>query len=191
VGAEAIRQLSKDGNVPIAVIEAFGEAIPLESANFDLVVARQVLHHAHDLKQFCFEMARLTRAGGQVITLRDHVISGPEQLQPFLDSHPLHHLYGGENAFTLEQYRTALEQAGLLVVEELRSFRSVVNYDPMSALDIRAAISDRLKGLAGPIGSIFSLALGFLPFTVIAKLAAFLDKRPGRLVSYIARKDAR
>jgi 2-polyprenyl-3-methyl-5-hydroxy-6-metoxy-1,4-benzoquinol methylase len=62
VGAGAIRALSDRTATPITVIEAFGEAIPLDAAGFDLVVARQVLHHAHDLTGFCAEMARSGRA---------------------------------------------------------------------------------------------------------------------------------
>jgi len=185
VGAGAIRALAAQTGQPIAVIEAFGEAIPLEAAGFDLVVARQVLHHARDLPAFCAEMHRLSRPGATILTLRDHVISGPAQLQPFLDSHPLHHLYGGENAFTLAEYRAALTAARLQVLREMRSFQSVVNFDPMS----RDGVLDRLAAMAGPARPLLRAALGAVPFAVIAAGAAAADRRPGRLVSFLCRRE--
>jgi SAM-dependent methyltransferase len=183
VGAGAIRALAKQTNTPIEVIEAFGEAIPLAAAGFDLVVARQVLHHAHDLPGFCREMARLSRPGATILTLRDHVISGPAQLQPFLDSHPLHHLYGGENAFTLAAYQAALVGAGLEIIQAYHSFQSVMNYDPMTEDVVR----DKLSGTFGPLRPVMGAVLRIVPFSIIAKLAAQLDRRPGRLVSFHAR----
>jgi SAM-dependent methyltransferase len=186
VGAGAIRSVGQASKTPIDVIEAFGESIPLDAAGYDLVTARQVLHHAHDLGAFCREMARLVRTGGTVVTLRDHVISGPEQLELFLKSHPLHHLYGGENAFTLVQYRNALTTAGLQIVEELNSFQSVVNYDPMSKAQVRDRLSDLARGLRKPARAV----LGAIPFGAIAAVAAAADRRPGRLVSFVCRKVA-
>lgn len=186
VGAGAIRRLAAETRTPITVIEAFGESIPLEAAGFDLVVARQVLHHAADLPGFCRETARLARPGATILTLRDHVISGPGQLGAFLDKHPLHHLYGGENAFTLKQYREALRGAGLRINREIRSFQSVVNYDPMTPDDVL----DRLAALAGPGRFALRPALSLLPFSWIAELATWLDRRPGRLVSYLCEKDS-
>lgn len=188
IGAGAIRRLAEMTGADITVIEAFGEDIPLEQAGFDLVIARQVLHHANDLPQFCKEAARLVRPGGMVVSLRDHVISGPEQLQPFLDRHPLHHLYGGENAFTLKQYRDAFSQANLSIERELRSFASRLNYDPMTDAQVKTALVDQIKSRSGLAGLLASAAVTVIPFSVIASLAARLDQRPGRLVSYICRK---
>jgi SAM-dependent methyltransferase len=184
VGAGAIRALGTEQGVKIEVIEAFGEAIPLEAAGFDLVMARQVLHHAYDLPGFCHEMARLVRSGGTIITLRDHVISDQGQLKPFLDGHPLHHLYGGENAFTLDAYRNALRGAGFAQIEEYQSFASVLNYDPMTEEEIRQKLAEKF----GPLRRLGGIALALLPFQVIAGVAAKLDRRPGRLVSFMCRK---
>lgn len=181
VGAGAIRSLSDASGVPITVIEAMGEDIPLDSAGFDLVVARQVLHHAHDLPAFCREMHRLSRTGATIVTLRDHVISGPSQLPVFLEKHPLHHMYGGENAFTLAQYRNALTAAGLNIQQEMRSFQSVVNYDPMRPDEL----VDRLAEKAGPLRAPMRSLLRALPFASVTGLAASFDRRPGRLVSFL------
>jgi SAM-dependent methyltransferase len=185
IGAGAIRAMASATQAKITVIEAFGEAIPLEAAGFDLVVARQVLHHAHDLRAFCREMHRLSRPGAMMLTLRDHVISGPEQMSAFLDGHPLHYLYGGENAFTLSQYRSALTGGGLTILSEWRSFQSVMNYDPMRP----AEILRKLAALTGPVAPLTHGVLAALPFAWVAALAAAADRRPGRLVSFLARKD--
>lgn len=187
VGAGAIRALAENTGQVITVIEAFGEAIPLDAAGFDLIVARQVLHHAHDLPAFCAEMQRLSRPGATIITLRDHVISGPEQLSRFLASHPLHHLYGGENAFTLAQYRSALSSAGLGISRELRSFQSVLNFDPMSS----AQVINRLASLFGPLRPAIRALLGMVPFKSVAAAAAFADRRPGRLVSFVCLRETK
>jgi SAM-dependent methyltransferase len=185
VGAGAIRALSKETGVAIEVVEAFGEAVPMDAAGYDVVVARQVLHHANDLGQFCREMARLARPGGLVVTLRDHVISGPQQMQAFLDGHPLHHLYGGENAFTLDAYRSALSGAGLVVERALGSFDSVINYAPFTEADIRAAAAASLPGFIRPLGA---AAIALAPFSLLRSLASAVDRRPGRLVSFVAKK---
>lgn len=185
VGAGAIRSLAERTGQHIEVIEAFGEAIPLEAAGFDLVVARQVLHHSRDLPAFCAEMWRLSRPGATILTLRDHVISGPAQLQPFLDGHPLHHLYGGENAFTLAEYRAALVGARLTVLREMRSFQSVVNYDPVSPREFL----DRLALMTGPLRPVLGPALSAMPFALVAAAMTLADRRPGRLVSFLCRRD--
>lgn len=184
IGAGAIRATSADTGMPIEVIEAFGEDIPLEAAGFDLVVARQVLHHASDLSAFCREMSRLVRPGGLVLTLRDHVISGPKQRGAFLAGHPLHHLYGGENAFTLAEYRDALVSSGLCIMQEWRSFQSVINYDPMTELQFL----DRLASRAGPMAGMLRPVMGVVPFKAITAIATAMDRRPGRLVSFLSRK---
>lgn len=184
IGANAIRQIAADTGKPIQVIEAFGEDIPIEAAGFDLVVARQVLHHANDLPAFCREMHRLARPGGTIVTLRDHVISGPEQLEPFRRIHPLHDLYGGENAFTLAQYRAALKDTGLTIEHEWRSFESVINFDPMTQSDVL----DRMAQMTGLLSGLTRATLSVVPFGVIAALASRTDRRPGRLVTFVCRK---
>ena len=50
----------------MTVVEAFGDKLPFDDGEFDLVLARQVLHHARDLPQLCREMARVLREGGNV-----------------------------------------------------------------------------------------------------------------------------
>lgn len=183
VGAGAIRALASEACVAIDVVEAFGEKLPLADASVEVAFARQVLHHAHDLNALCAELARVTVPGGMVITLRDHVISGPEQLQTFLDSHLLHHRYGGENAFTVAQYRGALEAAGLTIVKALGSFDSPINYGPQSNAAIREAVAVRAARIPGAAAIVRAL-----PFSMLTKLLGLVDRRPGRLWSFICHK---
>jgi SAM-dependent methyltransferase len=184
VGAAAIRQLAQDSGVTIDVRAGVGERLPLEDGEAAVIVVRQVLHHASDLSAFCREIARVLAPGGLLITARDHVISGPEQLQTFLDGHPLHALYGGENAFTLAQYRFALMQAGLRIEKQLNSLASAINYSPHTYETLRSEIAKRL-GLLG------SLSLLLKPAPIMAaglRLLSIADRRPGRLVSFVCAK---
>jgi SAM-dependent methyltransferase len=181
IGAWAIRKIAADTHTPITVIEAFGEAIPVEDAGFDLIVARQVLHHANDLPAFCREMARLARPGARVLTLRDHVVSSEAQKPAFLEGHPLHRHYGGENAFMLSEYQGALEAAGIKIDQRFLSFQSVLNFDPSTPEDIMK----KMAGLAGPLSGVMHFGLTSLPQAFGLSIAALADRRPGRLVSYL------
>jgi SAM-dependent methyltransferase len=185
VGAGAIRGLAAATSVAIDVREGFGEGLPLATHEASLVIARQVLHHARDLPAFAREIARVLAPGGLLVSTRDHVVTGPHQMQAFLDAHPLHHLYGGENAFTIVQYRAALSDAGLRIEQELGSFDSVINYAPQSPETIREEIAARL----GPLGDVARTALKPAPlFSAAMRALSFIDRRPGRVVSFVCRK---
>ncbi len=128
VGAGAIRSLAGPANLPITVAEQFGEQLPFESASFDLVYGRQVLHHARSLPQLCSEVWRVLRPGGLFIATREHVISRADDIEAFRAHHPLHRLYGGENAFMLREYARSLQGAGFKQFQMLGPYDSVINY---------------------------------------------------------------
>ena len=182
VGAGAIRSLAAAERLPITVVESFGEALPFASGSFDLVVARQVLHHARSLPGLCAEIARLLRPGGRLLALRDHVINGPGQLAAFHARHPLHQLYGGEHAYTLAEYRSALQTSGLRIDREFRSLDSPINLAPMTPETLALRVPIAGKAIAG--------LLGGGRFWRVAPLFSRIDRRPGRLVSYVCRKSA-
>src|SRR5579872_5236030 len=75
VGAGAIRSMAAASGYPIEVFEASGEQLPFPNAHFDLIFARQVLHHARDLPLLLREVYRVLRPGGTLLALREHVIS--------------------------------------------------------------------------------------------------------------------
>lgn len=187
VGAGSIRHVAASQQLPVTVIEEFGERIAVDSAAFDVVHARQVLHHARDLPQFCRELFRVLKPGGVLVTTRDHVISDAAQLPAFLDAHPLHRHYGGENAFRLREYRKALQAAGFEIRRQLGPFDSPINFAPRSVEELRAQLAARLTRL--PAGWLFAALLkSDAVFGLARWLLSRLDRRPGRLFSFVAVK---
>lgn len=185
VGAEAILALSRERDLGIEVRRGVAEAIPAEDDSFDLVFARAALHHTRDLVAAAREFARVLKPGGRLIALREHVISRPEHLQAFLDSHPLHRLYGGENAFLLETYLNAFAQAGLQIEQAVGPLESPMNYAPHSLGDVQALVAER----TGPLRGLSRSILGIAPIWRAAQpVLAWIDHRPGRLFSFLARK---
>jgi SAM-dependent methyltransferase len=145
VGAAAIRSLALEAGLAITVVQDWGECLPFAEAAFDVVHARQVLHHAHNLSLLCREVARVLKPGGLIIATREHVINKPEDLREFLDSHPLHQLYGGENAFTLTQYTSALKSAGFCLKKVFNPWASDINLFPTTRDQIRQILAGRFK----------------------------------------------
>jgi SAM-dependent methyltransferase len=144
VGAGAIRQLAADARLSIEVVMEWGEALPFPDASFDLVYGRQVLHHAKDLSTLCAEMARVLKPGGIFLATREHVIFKDEDLPVFLAEHPLQRIYGGENAYRLREYKSAIERAGIRLTRVLNPWASEINLHPRSAGEIRELIHARL-----------------------------------------------
>jgi SAM-dependent methyltransferase len=66
VGAKAIGDMAGSTNLPINIVIEWGEKLPFPDNNFDIVYARQALHHAHDLGLLCQEAARVLKPGGPV-----------------------------------------------------------------------------------------------------------------------------
>ena len=145
VGAAAIRALATDTNTSIDVVETWGETLPFEDCSFDLVHVRQVLHHARNLRQLCREIARVLKSGGKMIATREHVLSRKDDLDRFLKAHPLHHLYGGENAFLLEEYLSAIGDAGIRLTNVLNPLESEINVYPETLKSVKAAFARKLR----------------------------------------------
>ncbi len=184
IGAEAIRRLAIEAAVAIEVVETVGEALPFQDGEFDLVYGRQVLHHANELHRFCRELYRVTRPGGILVSTREHVVSSVRQLERFRSGHPLHHLYGGENAYRLGEYLASLRSAGFNV-RTVRPFDSVVNYAPFTRDTLRNELQRRLAIFPG--GALVGRALesGIL-FSFALRILSRVDRRPGRLFSFVA-----
>lgn len=176
VGAAAIRSLAAEAGLAIDVVETWGEQLPFESNSFELVHCRQVLHHARDLRQLCREVARVLKPGGRFIATREHVISRPADLPVFLDMHPLHRLYGGENAFTLTQYTAAIEGAGIRIDRVFNPYQSDINTYPVSLIDIKRRWARKLR-----------VPTALLPDAVLG-WAGRVDRTPGRLYSFLGSK---
>jgi SAM-dependent methyltransferase len=192
VGRGAIQQLARESALPIQALEGFAEQVPAQDETYDLVYGRQVMHHAHDLQTMCNEIFRVLKPGGIFIATREHVISQREDLSVFLEHHALHHLYGGENAYLLDEYLGAIRSSGLKALELLGSYDSIINYFPRTETQI-------LKQLHSPftkyLGVSLTRALLYekLPWTnfinnLLAKRASRQDSSPGRLYTFICEK---
>jgi SAM-dependent methyltransferase len=177
LGARAIRDLMRETSLPIMVGEAYGEAIPFEDNTFDLVYGREVLHHAKSLNALCMEAARVLKPGGLFIATREHVITKRSDLRIFLDNHPLHKLYGGENAFLLSDYITSISGGGLEIQSVLSPLDSWINTFSV----------DRKKLISSSTIKIRRWFLKRLPRVLASRLSRTM-KIPGRLYSFVAYK---
>jgi len=178
VGAGAIRQLAADAKLEITVVEESCEQLPFDDGTFHLVFIRQALHHANNLGQFCREVARVLKPGGAFLAVREHVISRPADLDVFLASHPLHELYGGENAYLLRDYLVAFKSAGLTMAEVLAPFDSDINLYPEGREQLKKR-AERKLNVRLP---------DFVFQRIIVPLLNFRDHTPGRLYSFMGCK---
>ncbi len=176
VGAGAIRRLTAEAGLDIDVVEQWGEQLPFQDNSFDLVHCRQVLHHADNLPNLCREIGRVLRPGGVFIATREHVISRRADLEIFLAAHPLHRLYGGEHAYLLREYVTAIQRAGIALTSVLNPWRSDINLFPQTRTDLKRRIAARLR-----------VPLAWIPDMLLGRLGA-LDTTPGRLFTFVGRK---
>jgi len=187
VGAGAIRQLSKEAGLEITVVEKWGESLPFDDASFDVIHARQVLHHAHDLGQFCAELYRVLKPGGRLIATREHVISNVGQLPKFLAKHPLHDLYGGENAFQRKEYESHLKAAGFTLSNVLGTWDSIINFTPFTRHKLCELFVSRFAHWPGAtwFGHLIFSKAGF---RLVRSVLNIIDRRPGRLYTFVADK---
>jgi SAM-dependent methyltransferase len=185
VGAGAIRSLAEESGLAITVIQDFSESLPFADGQFDIAFARAVLHHTKDLAAASSEFFRVLKPGGRLIAVREHVISRRTDLPLFLSRHPLHHLYGGENAFLLSEYTDALSQAGFQIESVLSPLRSAINYAPYSEETLKGAMADRVGGTIAMRRAVRgALALPGL-WPIARKALSWIDHRPGRLYSFV------
>lgn len=187
VGAGAIAKLAKEANLDIEIIQNFGESLPFADNSFDIVHGRQVLHHAKNLPKLCQEAARVLRPNGLFIATREHIISEYQDLEIFLQTHPLHQLYGGENAFLLKQYYEAISQAGLILRDSYGQYQSVINYAPTTRSQHQQNIANKLeKYLGSRLAKWICSQPNFIE--LINNIYTWRDRTPGRLYSFVAIK---
>jgi SAM-dependent methyltransferase len=187
VGAQAIRELFSRTGKSITIVEEKGENLPFQNNTFDIVYGRAVFHHAFNLKNFCAEAQRVLKPGGIFIMTREHVISRREDRQVFWDNHPLHSLYGGENAYLLADYVEAIRSSGLKNLKAIGPFESVINYFPMTSKDFRRLLGRRYSK---PFGRSFAewLAGWSVLNAWCGRRLSMLCDEPGRLYTFWATK---
>lgn len=184
VGQGAIRRLA--GSLAVEIVSSYAERIPLASGSVDIVYARQVLHHTRDLDAAVAECARVLRPGGYFIACREHVVADDAELAAFLALHPVHQLAGGENAYTLEQYTTAIDRSGLRMLHSLAPWESVINAFPIvrSRQELDELPRRYLSGRFGALGG----AAARLPFVASRFWSRIRRSSPGQMYSFVTRK---
>ena len=195
VGAGAIRKLKKEFELTdLDVYEEFAEDINFSNTTFDVIYVRQAMHHAYNLNQFVGNIAKLLKPGGILLTARDHVIYDQKDKDWFFESHPLHKFYGGENAFTAAEYKSAITGAGLTIIKELKYYDSVINYYPASIetlKNFKKGQCDLLRAmLKKKIGFLANIPLVFKWYQQKNKNFLLLDEKntAGRMYSYLSKK---
>jgi SAM-dependent methyltransferase len=180
IGAGAIEKMKLEYHLDnLEIILSYGEDMPFENDSFDIVYTRQTMHHANNLEQFTKSIYRVLKPNGVLFTIRDHVITDTKDKKLFLKKHPLHKFYGGENAYTLDEYKHALISAGFKLSKILGPSDSIINYSPWSKERLASILKNKFGGWV--INNIIlNLAWSFILYRQ--------KKLPGRLYSFIAIK---
>jgi len=176
VGSQAIRFGANINKVKIEIIDTFFEDLPKEYFNsFDLVFARQAMHHANSLNNFILSANKALTQGGFLFTVRDHVVSNKFQKKIFLRKHPLHKFYGGENAYTIKEYISSFSKNSFELEKIYKPSSTPINYHPWSIerVNIRLPLFLRNTLITKVIFSILKFRMNF---------------QSGRLYSFILRK---
>jgi ubiquinone/menaquinone biosynthesis C-methylase UbiE len=183
LGRKAIRNIFDKFEIKGDIINSYGENLPFKDNSFDIVYVRQGLHHAMYLNKMVAEYYRVLNKGGFLIACREHVVDNKqESLQAFLDSQVDHQLYGGENAFTLNEYLTSMNNAGFKSIQKIKPYESPINLHPNTKESLSQKILDSAQG---------QRLSKLLPKIIIKKIGLFalkISKRPGRLYSFVAQK---
>jgi len=149
------------------------------------------------LNNFIKEAARLLKPGGLLLTTRDHVIFNEKDKIWFLNSHPLHKFYGGENAFTEKEYRNAILSANLEIKKSFKHFESVINYYPMSRSafnnrteERRRLVNESLKNKLPALLSTNVFNQKLYSIFVNFRIGKVFDEKkvPGRMITFFAIK---
>ncbi|MBL4651472.1 MAG: class I SAM-dependent methyltransferase [Flavobacteriales bacterium] len=196
IGAGAIRKLKEHYQLNnIEILESYAEDIKFDSNSFDVVYVRQAMHHANDLTKFTGECGRVVKNGGLLLTIRDHVIFDVKDKEWFLESHPLHKFYGGENAYKPEEYESAIKNAGMTITHKLKFYDSVINYFPVTTEELESKEKQELENikqqLTNKIGLFSNLPFALSWFKNRLNFPNYLyDEKmtPGRMYSYISVK---
>jgi len=183
VGRGAIEFVLQNANLKATIVDSYGESLPFPDASFDVVYVRQGLHHAADLKKMLQEIYRVLVPNGILIATREHVVDNySDSLEAFLNSQVDHLMYGGENAFTLDDYMLAITNSGLEILDIVKPYDSIINYYPGSFEELHNKI------LNSKFGKVLSVCLSKQSIVKVGKWYLNNKKNPGRLYSFIAKK---
>jgi ubiquinone/menaquinone biosynthesis C-methylase UbiE len=189
-GRRAIETIQKATETVFEIVEGWGEDIPLGDASVDVVVARQVLHHAQNLQKMCTEVYRVLKPGGFFLALREHVVRQGKRyksdLESFLSRHPMHRLTGEENAYTLQFYKQCMKAAGFSKLKVYAPWDTVLNYAPLKKEELNPmfakALSKRIR-FGSPQAFACILKTPGVSY-ILAQILNIVFKIPGILYSF-------
>lgn len=188
VGLGATEKLaSLVSNGSITTFQSFAESLPFSDSTFDIIYARQALHHFSDLQKGLTECSRVLKSKGLLLATREHVVNNEQQLNTFLESHLLHKLHGGEHAYSLEDYISALEKAGFRVNKCFGPFDTAINHFPTSNAQVRGWLLQALEKKLGKLNAALLIKFSFLENLYRYRLSHSCTF-PGRLYSFLAQK---
>ncbi len=182
VGRGAIERLCEGR---CRVIDSFGESLPLPDGCVDIAYCRQVLHHTQGLNKVMSECFRILKPGGHLLACREHVVDDDEGLKVFLAAHMVHQLAGGENAYRLHEYESAIRAAGFARLRSLSEYRSVISAFPRfrSQDEVGQFSKQRLEAKLGMLGRFASYFPGARALVI---WKASRHKIPGRMYTFHA-----
>ena len=186
VGAGAIELLAAETGLPIKVVKDPGERLPFANESFAAVNARQVLHHAQDLTRMVKELARVLRAGGLLLSTREHVVDNEKQLEIFRNEHPLHFLYGGESAYPVKDYLAAFAGADLRLLKMWGPLESILNFYPGTEIERQIALRQVAKHSCFRLGRLLAWSKRFRELQL--EKHTLRDRTPGRIYSFLLEK---
>ncbi|HZI63034.1 MAG TPA: class I SAM-dependent methyltransferase [Pyrinomonadaceae bacterium] len=185
IGRGAISQIVN--GMPVELLDAFGEAIPLPDQSLDIIYGRQVLHHTRDLHRVMQQCERVLKPGGMVLICREHVVDDEQQLNQFLHEHPVHKLAGGEHAYSLDTYQQAISGAGLRLTKVLGPWDSIINAFPKARNN--EELSRLPEQLLAERFSHLATLIRFIPgIHSLTWRRIRANREPGRLYSFLAIK---
>jgi len=136
VGTRAIRSMVDEGRKydpsvgnRVKIVQGLIETAEIEPG-FDFVLCRQVAHHFRDPVDALRRIRRLLNPDGVVLLVREHVVFNEQDRERFLETHPMHRFYGGENAYAVDEYLHMARAAGFEVARILGFKESPINYYP-------------------------------------------------------------
>lgn len=174
---QAVLWLRKQPDQQELVRDCYFDDPPIASETFDCVLGRQLPHHSRDMSKLCREIGRVLKKGAVFLATREHVISRKEDLGRFLESHPLHRHYGGENAYLLREYLSSIRAGGMDIVRILNPFESDINLFPDTREGLKRRIARRVR-LPWP---------GLIPNAILSFLGD-RTRQHGRLYTFLGRR---
>ena len=184
--------MANETGLNIEIISHYSENLPFPDDYFDLINCRQALHHAKDLEKTCNEIFRVLKKEEPLVASREHVISKKADLELFLSQHPLHFLYGGENAYLLREYVDEIYKAGFRFCKIYATFDSPINYFSMTE---KQWILICMRKIVDRFGENFILKffngnhkLGKALIRILAILANWRNNAPGKALYFRSKK---